>query len=384
MPSASLYRRFLGHLSNIYRLGLKELRSLGADKVLLVLIAWAFSGAIYEAATGTSLELRKAPVAVVDLDQSPLSRRLADALYPPYFKAPEKISLAEVDPAMDHGRYSFVIIIPGNFQRDLVAGRKPQVQLNIDATIMSQAFIGAGYIQNIAAAEIAEFVSGRRDGSAPAIDVVTRARFNPNLTGLWFGGVMEVINNITMLTIILVGAALIREREHGTIEHLLVMPVTPLEIMAGKIWSMALVVLAACALSLLLVVQGLLAVPLQGSVALFLAGAAVHLFAATSLGVFLATVARSMPQFGLLLILVLLPLEMLSGGTTPRESMPEIVQYLMLAAPTTHFIMLGQAILFRGAGFETVWPQFIALAVIGFLLFTMALARFRKAVGETA
>ena len=144
---------------------------------------------------------------------------------------------------------------------------------------------------------------------------------------------IEVINNVTMLSIILTGAALIREREHGTIEHLLVMPVTPFEIMTGKIWAMALVVLVACALSLLFVVQGLLAVPIQGSIALFLAGAAVHLFATTSLGIFLATLARSMPQFGLLLMLVLLPLQMLSGGMTPRESMPEIVQNLMLAAP---------------------------------------------------
>ena len=178
------------------------------------------------------------------------------------------------------------------------------------------------------------------------------------------------------------GAALIREREHGTIDHLLVMPVTPLEIMAGKIWAMTLVVLVACALSLLFVVQGLLAVPIEGSIGLFLAGAAMHLFATTSMGVFLGTVARSMPQFGLLLILVLIPLEMLSGGTTPRESMPRIVQDIMLVAPTTHFVLLAQAVLFRGAGFAVVWPQFAALAGIGAVLFSLALFRLRKSIGE--
>jgi len=187
-----------------------------------------------------------------------------------------------------------------------------------------------------------------------------------------------------MLSIILTGAALIREREHGTIEHLLVMPVTPAEIMTAKVWSMALVVLAASAVSLLFVVQGLLAVPMQGSVALFLAGAAVHLFATTSMGIFLGTIARSMPQFGLLLILILLPLQMLSGGSTPRESMPEIVQHVMLAAPTTHFIMLAQAVLYRGAGIAVVWPQFLALAAIGAAFFTYALGRFRKSIGAMA
>ena len=370
--------------ANIIYLGIKELRGLARDPAMLALIVFAFSFSIYSASTAMPEQLSKAAIAIVDEDRSPLSARIADAFFPPFFMPPSMIAPPEMDHRMDAGIDTFALDIPPEFQRDLLAGRRPTIQLNVDATRMSQAFTGAGYIQSIVASEIEAFVRRYRASVPAPVELTLRARFNPSLTISWFGSVIEVVNNVTMLSIILTGAALIREREHGTIEHLLVMPVTPLEIMAGKIWSMALVVLAACALSLLLVVQGLLAVPLQGSVALFLAGAAVHLFATTSLGVFLATVARSMPQFGLLLILVLLPLEMLSGGTTPRESMPEIVQYLMLAAPTTHFIMLGQAILFRGAGFETVWPQFIALAVIGLLLFTMALARFRKAVGETA
>ena len=212
------------------------------------------------------------------------------------------------------------------------------------------------------------------------MDLALRARFNPELNKSWFGAVMEVINNVTMLSIILTGAALLREREHGTVEHLLVMPVTPLEIMAGKVWAMALVVLIATACSLFFVVQGLLKVPIEGSIALFLAGTALHLFATTSLGIFLGTLARSMPQFGLLIMLVLLPLQMLSGGATPRESMPEFVRFVMLSAPNTHFVMLAQAILYRGAGIRVVWPQFIAIAGIGTILFGLALARFRRTI----
>ena len=183
-----------------------------------------------------------------------------------------------------------------------------------------------------------------------------------------------------MLSIVLTGAALIREREHGTVEHLLVMPVTPFEIMTSKIWSMALVVLAVSAFSLVFLVRGVMSVPIQGSVALFLAGAAVELFATTSLGMFLATFARSMPQFGLLMILVLIPLVLLSGGFTPYESMPEPVQIVMLAAPTTHLVTLAEAILFRGAGFSLVWKPFAALAVIGSVLFGIALTRFRSTI----
>ena len=211
-----------------------------------------------------------------------------------------------------------------------------------------------------------------------------RLRFNPNLDQAWFGSLMEIINNVTMLSIILTGAALIREREHGTIEHLLVMPVTPAEIMLAKVLSMGLVVLLAVLMALVFVVQGALRVPLQGSIALFMAAAALHLFATTSMGIFLATLARSMPQFGMLLVLVLLPLQLLSGGSTPRESMPRLVQEVMQTMPTTHFVAAGQAILERGAGLGVVWPQFLAIAGIGAVFFTAALLRFRRTISLMA
>ncbi len=218
--------------------------------------------------------------------------------------------------------------------------------------------------------------------STPPVTTEERVRYNPNLSRSWFGAVVALMDQITILSVLLTGAALIRERERGTVEHLLVMPVTPFEIMTSKVWSMAVVVLFTAALSMKLVVQGLLAVPIEGSVPLFLCGAALHLFAATSLGMFLATFARTMPQFSLLMIMVLLPLLMLSGGMTPRESMPEWVQQVMLAAPTTHFVMLAQGILYRGAGLDAVWPQFLALAVIGATLFNIALVRFRRTIGS--
>ena len=371
-------------LINIYRLGLKELRSLAADKVLLALMIWAFSGAIYEAATGVSQELNHAAVAIVDEDNSPLSRRFADALYPPYFKAPEYIRLNQVDPAMDQGRYSFVLIIPAHFQRDLASGRQPELQLNVDATVMSQAFIGSSYISQIVQGEINVFLTGRREGAGSLpVQLVTRARFNPNLKGYWFGGVMEVINNLTMLTIILVGAAFIREREHGTLEHLLVLPLKPLEIMLAKIWANGVAVLLGAGFALTVVIQWVLKVPIAGSVPLFLGAAAVYLFAAASIGIFLGTLARSMPQLGLLIILTILPLQMLSGGVTPRESMPQMVQDLMLLTPTTYFVRLAQAILYRGAGAEQVWGDFLAMGAVGAVFFALALHRFRRAVAQT-
>ncbi|MDX3911293.1 MAG: ABC transporter permease [Sphingobium sp.] len=371
-------------VANIGRLGVKELRSLWRDPMMLVLIVYAFSLGIYVAASAMPETLNKAPIAIVDEDQSPLSSRIIGAFYPPHFKQPALLALGEVDPAMDSGRYTFALDLPPDFQRDVLAGRQPTVQLNIDATRMSQAFTGGGYIQQIVQGEVTEFMRGTRATSAPPADLALRARFNPTLAQSWFGSVMEIINNVTMLSIVLTGAALIREREHGTIEHLLVMPVTPFEIMASKVWAMGLVVLLACAFALLVVVEGILKVPIEGSIPLFLAGAALHLFATTSIGIFMGTIARSMPQFGLLLMLVLLPLQLLSGGMTPRESMPEFVQTVMLAAPTTHFVRMAQAILYRGAGLDVVWPQFLAIMAIGAVFFLVALSRFRRTIGTMA
>ncbi|MBK8476943.1 MAG: ABC transporter permease [Opitutaceae bacterium] len=372
------------HLANIVRLGVKELWSLARDPIMLVLIAYTFTVSIYVSATAMKETLNKAPIAIVDEDGSPLSARIGESFFLPRFQAPVMLSAADIDAGMDAGTYTFVLDIPPDFQRDVLAGRSPAIQLNVDATRMSQAFSGSSYIQQMVLGEVTDFVRRHRGGAPAPVELALRARFNPNLEATWFGALMEIITNVTMLSIILTGAALIREREHGTIEHLLVMPVTPAEIMLSKVWSMGLVVLLAAAFALLGVVRGVLHVPVEGSVALFLAGAALHLFATNSLGIFMATLARSMPQFGMLAVLVLLPLQLLSGNVTPRESMPQFVQMVMQAAPTTHFVALSQAILFRGAGLGVVWPQFLALGAIGAVFFGISLNRFRKTISQMA
>jgi len=372
------------HLAHVYRLGVKELWSLWRDPMMLFLIVHAFTFAIYTAGTVAPETLHRTAIAIVDEDDSALSQRIRSAFYPPQFVPPQRIRLDQVDPGLDEGCYTFVLVIPPNFQRDVLAGQAPAVQLNIDATRMGQAFSGNGAIQQIVMGEVAEFVQRYRGATPSPVELVPRMRFNPALDPSWFGSLMEVVNNITMLSIILTGAALIREREHGTVEHLLVMPVTPAEIMLAKVWSMALVVLLACSVSLGLVVHSWLGVPIGGSLPLFLFGTALHLFATTSMGIFLATIARSMPQFALLMMLTMMPLEMLSGGMTPRESMPDWVQWLMSLSPTTHFTELSQAILFRGAGLDVVWDSLAALLLIGGVLFSLSLARFRKTIAQMA
>ena len=365
-------------LKNIYYLGVKELISLFRDYLLLILIIYSFSVAIVVASRGKPDSLTSAAIAVVDEDHSQLSRKISDDFFPPMFVPVKEIARNAIDREMDMGAYTFVLVIPVNFERDLLAGRDPEIQLNVDATRMAQAFTGAGYIQQIINRQIKEYLQIKEKDSLAR--TVIRNRFNPNLTQGWFEAAVQLVNNITMLAIILTGAALIKERENGTLEHLLVMPVNAFEIMASKIWSMMAIVLAAAALSVVFVVHIFLAVPIEGSILLFITGVALHLFAAASLGIFLACIAGNMPQLGMLLILILLPLQMLSGGMTPRESMPEWIQYIMQAAPTTHFVEFSQAILYRGAGFSVVWLPFLKLILIGTVLFLVSLRRFRKSV----
>jgi ABC-2 type transport system permease protein len=226
--------------------------------------------------------------------------------------------------------------------------------------------------------EINDFLSRREGNPVSPVNLIVRIAFNPNVTTAWFTSVMGIINSITMLAIILAGAAVVREREHGTMDHLLVMPLTPFEIAMSKIWANGLVIVVAIGLSLRFVVHGLLGVPIAGSIPLFLIGAAIYLFFATAIGIFLGTIARSMPQLGLLYLLVFLPMNMLSGSNTPLESMPPWLATIMQASPSTHFVSLAQAILYRGAGFAVVWPQFVIVALIGGVFLYLALRRFRR------
>lgn len=369
--------------ANVYRLGLKEMVSLRHDPVLVLLIVYAFTFAIIAPAQGVKLELVNASVAIVDEDRSPLSRRIADSLQPPYFQPPAQIDIAAIDPAMDAGDYTFVIDIPPRFQADLSDGRRPAIQVNIDATAMAQAGAGARYLEQVLLDESRAWLGGRPVGRTLPVEAVTRLAYNPNGNSSWFMAVMQLVNMSTLLGILLTGAALIREREHGTIEHLLVMPLGAAEIMLAKIWSNALVILVAATLSVLVVIRGVLGVPIAGSLPLFLLGLAAYLSSLTAIGILLATVARSMPQFGLLSIPVFLVLYMLSGAVTPLDTMPEALQRIMLVSPTTHFVAFSQSVVFRGAGIATVWPQLAATALIGAVAFVAALARFRRTVTLT-
>ena len=370
-------------LANIFWLGTKELRSFFRDYVLLGLVIYSFSFAIIAQGQSSSQEVRNASVGIVDEDQSALSRRIARAFLPPYFQTPRLVEERDIVPLMNAGRYTFILDIPPYFERDVLAGRGPAIQLNVDATAMVQAGLGSSYAEEIITTEIRNYLSQTENTPPTPVDLVVRLAFNPNAETAWFTSVMVIINGITMLAIVLAGAAVIRERERGTMDHLLVMPVTPFEITMSKIWANGLVILVAVALSCYFILQGVLRIPIAGSVPLFLAGAALYMFFATAIGIFIGTIARSMPQLGLLYLLVYMPLAMLSGSNTPLESMPPWLAKIVQISPTVHFVSFAQAILYRGAGFDVVWRDFVLVALGGAVFLGLALLRFRRMAAET-
>ena len=369
----------MSKLWHIFQLGLKEMLSLARDPVLLFLIAYAFTFSVYTPSKSAVMDVVNASVAIVNEDNSQAARTIRESMLKPLFLPAQEIAFDDINRAMDTGKYTFVISLPPRFQNDLARDAKPEVQIVTDATAMSQAGRGPGYIQKIITPALQPFWSGAgKAEDRPVFAVETRARFNPNYEQGWFVAINQVINNISVLAIFLTGAAVLREREHGNIEHLLVMPLQSYELMFAKIWANGLVVLVAAMLSLFIVVKGVIGVPITGSIPLFAVGLAVYLFSVTALGIMLATLVRSMPQFGLLAFPVFIIMNLLSGGNTPLESMPIFLQNAMQFVPSTHFVAFSQAVLFRNASPEMVWPSLLKMFLIGSAYTAFTLFRFRK------
>jgi ABC-2 type transport system permease protein len=365
---------------NIAWLGIKEIRSVLSDFMLVVLIIYSFSLAIYAESTAKSEAVNNASVGIIDEDHSALSRAIVNALYPPYFKPPIMLEANAVDQAMFDDKYMFVISIPPKFEASIRQGRQPTIQIDIDATAVAQASLGNNYIQNIINQEVSYFAARKNMIYAAPVNLVLHTAYNPNGVGMWFNSINAIVNQLTMLTIILTGAALIREREHGTIEHLLVMPLNTFQIVMAKISANSLIILTAFVLSLFLTIDNALHVPILGSKGLLIAGTILYLFSVASIGIFLGTIAQSMAQFALLVLMLIIPMMMLSGGMSPIENQPDLIQPVTWLLPSRHYMAFAQAVVFRGAELELVWQEMVIIAGLGLVFFSSSVALFRRSL----
>ena len=373
----------ISSLSNIFWLGTKELRTLAKEPMMIFFIIWSFGFSIYTQSTGAGETVNNAAIAIVDEDQSRLSRSIAGLFYPPYFQTVKTIDAADMAHAMDEGLFTIIIVIPPRFEKDINSGRDTEIQVDVDATASQQASLAAAYVQRMVTDEVVRHRDALVQPTIQSPSLVLRRAFNPNGTQSWFRAIVGLADQLSMLMIILTGAALLREREHGTIEHLMVMPLTAFEIALAKVWANGVVIVAAFVCSLFFVVKGVLAVPIAGSHWLLLLGTVIYVFAAAAIGIFLGMLARTMAQFALLMLMVIIPMMILSGGMLPVESQPQWVQYVTWLLPARHYLALVQAIAIRGAGFMIVWQEFLTILVMGGMFLTASLFLFRRSIATT-
>ena len=322
---------------------------------------------------------------VLDLSRSPASRELLSRFRAPYFKVVTYLaSERELIAVLDEGKASLAIVIPPDFERRArEAGARFQVIM--DGTQSTSATIAGAHIQTIANGYSVELLARRwratgHPASVPQIDARIRVEYNPNLLETWFSSLLEVLNQVTMVSMLVAAAAMVREREHGTVEHLLVSPLRPAELFTAKVIPVvALVPLAALA-SLFGIVHGVFGTPIRGSVALFYAVSVLYVFAMASLGLAIAGVAKSLGQAMMLLLLILYPMMLLSGAFTPPESMGPLMRYGGLLSPVRHYVDLGYQVLFKGNGLTEVWPDIAGIVVLGLALFGISIHRFARLV----
>jgi ABC-2 type transport system permease protein len=366
----------------------KEILQLLRDKVLIFILLWAFTGMIYTAGSGISLEVKNFPTIIYDMSHSPESRELVSKFQKPYFKILAYVNTEkEITEWLDSGKASMAVVIPPDFKRN-IDGQGAKIQVIIDGTMSMSATMAVSYVATITykyAIKLLERkmrVTQKFFNDIPILDERTRVEFNQNTLTSWFMSLLELFNVTTMVSLLLTSAALVREKEYGTIEQLLVTPVRTWEIFFAKIFPTCLSVGAFSLISIFLMIKGVFKVPIRGSLFLFYPVMIFYVFTMSSLGIAIATVARNLAQSMMLMLVILTPMLMLSGAWTPPESMQPLMRYLSLASPMRYFIDFGYSVLFKGNGIVYVWKDIVGIIFMGILLFSFSIWWFGKKIAK--
>lgn len=373
--------------SRLAAMTVKELLQLGRDGFLVFAIAFLFTADIYMT-RNVRLELNHATVVVHDADHSATSRELIYRFRPPHFKLGGEIQDSREGLAMlNQGQALVVLDIPPRFERDLQSGRPADVQVLVDTSNTVLGTLAASYSAQIIGRYGFEAALARMGASEASLDIVPmvedrhRVWYNPNQNDAWFIPISELLTVITVMAIMLPAAAAVREKERGTIEQLLVSPLTPALILLPKVIAMTLVILAGTAISLFLVLVPVFHVPIKGSLPLFFAVTTLYTVATSGLGLYIATLSRNLAQAAMLAIFILMPMVFLSGAWTPPEAMPAGLREAMVLSPLYYFIEMGYGILLKGAGLDVLWDSLLGLTLLGAGIFGFGVRRFRRQFG---
>lgn len=366
----------------------KELLQLGRDIPLLLFLLYSFSLSVYISGAGIAMQLSNASLVVHDGDHSESSRELIHRFREPYFRFDGEVS----DPKegmgrLDQGTAMVFLDIPPRFHESILGREAVAVQLQVDTTNAPQGLSAAAYATRIVGGFSFDLTQSRLgvatgdDMQMPVVNSAHRVWFNQDQNETWFQSISHILRMITLFGFLLPAAALVREKEHGTVEQLLVSPVTPLQIMLSKVLAMTLVILTATALAMVTVLKPVFGVPIKGSIFLFFLVTMLYSFTIAGLGLFAATVTKNQAQVGMLALLVISPMLLLSGITTPFEAMPPWVQSLMALSPLRYYIDVTYGVLLKGVGIELLWDSIVAMALLGGVLFSLGMWRFRRQLG---
>jgi len=365
----------------------KELLQLGRDTLLVVAVLYLFTLDIMMAG-GVKMDLNQGTVIVHDADHSMASRELIYRFQPPYFKlGGEILDQKEGVQLLDQGKALVVLDIPPKFQHDLLQGVQTSVQVQVDTSNTILGTLAASYSAQIIGQYSFDValqrigITGENQADVPMLIDRHRVWYNPNQKDAWFMSISELLTVITVLAMMLPAAAAVREKERGTIEQLIVSPLTPVQILLPKVIAMTLVILLGTALSVGLVLYGFFHVPIKGSLSLFFAVTALYTFTMSGLGLFISTMSRNLAQAAMLTIMIMMPIILLSGAWTPPEAMPPGIRQAMYLSPLYYFIEMAYGILLKGAGLKILWDSLLGLILLGSLVFGFGVWRFRRQFG---
>lgn len=363
----------------------KELLQLFRDVPLMGFLIYSFTLSVYVTGNGIQTQLKNAGLLVSDADRSVSSRELISRFHPPYFRFDGELTHPnEGFLRLDRGSSMMVLDIPSRFHEALAAGEPTAVQLLVDTTNSPQGLSAAGYAARIVGQFSQELImtrNGQTGSSSTTVPMILsdhRVWFNQDQNETWFESISHLLRMITIFAVLLPAAALVREKERGTVEQLLVSPLTPAQIMLPKVVAMTLVILGATAVALFGVMLPVFGVPIRGSIALLFFLTALFIVATAGIGVFASTVTKNQAQVGMMTLLVVAPMLLLSGIFTPLETMPAWVRYLMALSPLRYFIEIATGILLKGIGLEMLWSQALSMVALGGSLFGFGMWRFRR------
>ena len=342
------------------------LRSYG----LLFVVVFFFLVEVYAAGNGITLDARNIRVGVVDETSGVVSAKITDRLHAPQFQPPRRYaSQAQLMQAIRNKEVIIGLLFDPDFERDLLAKRPAKLNILLDATATTQSFMALSYLQNI----VLQFETVQLP-----LEVAVHKLYNPNGENRWFMSLTEMLAVATMLSIILTAVIFVKEKEHGTWDIMLLMPVDPKVMILAKTLSQVIIVTTGIMLSTGFILFGVFDVPMNGSFAAFFLLSLLYAFTNAGIGLFIASVSKNTVEIAQKSVVIVLPMIFLSGSWTPIFAMHPFFQYLSVVSPLRYYIEGSINLFFRGTPTVELWPQFLGLALLAVVLYGFGIRRIGR------